>query len=120
MIYLVRRRKLCSFRVIVGHGLLVMMSKVYSLLRGTFVLRVILIVLAVFPISYTGLHVVYMKGVVFLAALTLGYELCRNRLGSAKPESIFQRGLIASVYLLVSMGEPLRILVGYLRIWFFM
>ena len=77
------------------------------------VLRVILIVLAIFPISYTGLHVVYMKGVVFLAALTLCYELCRNRLGSAKPESTFQRGLIASVYLLVSMGEPLRILVGY-------
>lgn len=77
------------------------------------VLRVILIVLAVLPIFYMGLHVVYLMGLVFLAALTLCYELCRNRLGSTKSESIVQKGLIAEVYLLVSMGEPLRILVGY-------
>ena len=77
------------------------------------VLRVMLILLAIVPIWYTDLILVYLLGVCFLVLLTASYEWCRHRLATSEAESVKQKCLSVAVYLLVSLGEPLRLLVGY-------
>lgn len=75
--------------------------------------RVMLILLAIVPSWYSGLTMVYLLGLCFLMLLTASYEWFRHRLAASEAESLKQKFLSVAVYFLVSLGEPLRLIVGY-------
>lgn len=77
------------------------------------VLRMLGIVVATIPIYYSGLLKVYGISLGVLFVITVCYERARHRLGRTKFGSPSQKSVSGIVFLLVCVGGPLRMLVGF-------